>query len=155
MRLPGLCEAAASAGHFAHLIDDLGALHGIELRNKGREFGEERVGHDELGFALVPEAAVAEQQADADFEGMGQTVERGERRNGLAVFNLGDVGARHLHTARQLTLAETTAGTDLLDGRCDIDAAGFFLRRGWSDDQLRRGSLGLFLFEGFVATPAE
>lgn len=150
-----LGEPAASAGHLAHLVDDLVALDGVEVCGDGREFGEEWVRHDELGFALAVAASVAQEQADADLEGLGETVERGERGNSLAVFNFGDVGAWHLHASRELTLAETAAGANLLDSGCDIDAGNVFLRGRWSDDQLWRGSLWLFLFEGFVATPAE
>jgi len=151
----GLGEPAPSAGHFAHLVDDLGALDGVELRGKGHEFCEERICQDELGFALVAAAGISEQQADADFESLGKTVERGECGDGLAVFNFRDVGAWDLHATGELTLAESAAGANLLYGRSNIDAGDVFLRRGWSDDQLWFWSLWLFLFEGFVATPAE
>ena len=150
-----LCEPAPSAGQFAHMVDDHGALNEVELSGEGRKFCKERIGHDELGLALIVAAAVLQQEADADFECVSQAFERRERGCGLAVLDFGDVSAWHLHASGQLTLAETAAGADLLDGRSDIDAGVFRLIGRRSDYQLRSRGFRFFVFEGLVATPAE
>jgi hypothetical protein len=54
-----------------------------------------------------------------------------------------------------LALAEPSAGAYLLDGGGDIDAEVLFLPGGGSHDELWRGNLELFQFEGLVATSAE
>ena len=68
-------------------------------------------------------ARIADQLADVDFKGVGQPLERAKGRNRLAVLDLGDVGARHLHAASQLALAEVTRAADLADLTGDLQAS--------------------------------
>src|ERR1700720_4497021 len=97
------------------MVQEQRPLQRFELGKVLRELCEERVG-EYLGHLFVTLAvAIAHQLADVDLKGCSQTLERSEGRNGLAVFDLGDVGAGNLHAAGELPLAEVTSLANVLD----------------------------------------
>ena len=76
MRLSG---ATTSGCQLPHVIEEDGALQGVELGGVGRDLGEEGVGHENGRLVAVAGVGVAQQGGDIDLQGPGQTIERGER----------------------------------------------------------------------------
>ncbi|HMH13352.1 MAG TPA: hypothetical protein VK578_09610 [Edaphobacter sp.] len=100
----GSGRAAASCGELANVIEEDGALQGVELRGVGRDLGEEGVGHENGRLVAVTGGGIAQQGGDIDLKGFSKAIERGERGHGFAVLDLRDVGARHVHAGGELTL---------------------------------------------------
>src|SRR5664279_2257606 len=151
-----LCQAAIPAGsHIAHLVQEKGALHSVELGSVGGQFREERVGEDGLGFFLAPAAAIAQQVTDIDFECVGKPLERGEGGASLGILNLGDVGAGNLHSSRELTLAEATAAADVANSAGNLRHSVIFWSLVAGDNQLRCLNWHFFHLKWFVAPAAE
>jgi hypothetical protein len=116
---------------------------------------EKRVGKDGDCFFLAAAAAIAQKVANIDLQGIGETLQRREGGACLAILDLGDVGARHLHSSCELTLAEIATTADVADSSCYLWAAVFFRRLRGCNDQLRSLWQRLFHLKGFVAATAE
>ena len=74
--------------------------------------------------SLVARGRVAEQGGDIDLEGAGEAIERGQGRHGLAVLDLGDVGARDVHARGELPLREVADVAEIAHGGGDLNAFG-------------------------------
>ena len=99
------------------LRQDAGALHPVQLGDVGNQLGDKFILHQLANFRLVAAMAAARHQiAYAHFQRPRQPLQRRERRRGLFVFDLGDVGAWHLHAQRQLPLAQAKAVAQRADG---------------------------------------
>ncbi len=146
--------AAAAGGEFANVIEEDGALQGVELRGVGGDLGEEGIGHEDRGLVAMAGVGVAQQGGDVDLEGPGETIERGQGRHGLAVLDLGDVGAGDAHAGGELTLREIAHVAQIANG-CGYLQAAFYCG-GCGDECQRSGSrFGLFDLEAFVAAAAQ
>src|SRR5450631_40965 len=151
-----LCQTAVAAGsHIAHLVQEYGALHGIQLGSIGSQLREERIGEDGLGFFLAPAAAIAQQVTDIDFECVGEPLKRGEGGASLGILNLGDVGAGDLHSSRELTLAEVAAAANVANSAGNLGHSVIFWNLVAGDNQLRRLNGHFFHLKWFVAPAAE
>ncbi len=96
-------------------------LQGVELRRcVGGDLGEERVGGEHGGLVGVAGVGVAQQGGDVHLERAGQAVQRVQRRHGLAILNLRDVGARHAHAGGQLALGEIADVAEIADRGSDL-----------------------------------
>ena len=145
---------AAAGGELADVVEKDGALQGVELRGVERDLGKEGIGHQDCGLVAMAGFGVAQQGRDVDLQGAGEAVERGEGRHGLAVFDLGDVGAGHSHAGSELALGEIANVAEVANCGRYLDAA--FLGCGLGDDCQRGGSrLRLFDLEAFVAAAAK
>src|SRR5882757_9278322 len=98
------------------MVEEDGTLQGVELRGVGRDLGEEGDGHENGRLVAVAGGGVAQQGRDIDWQGPGQPIERGQRRHGLAVLDLRDVGARHVHAGGELTLREIAHVAQITNG---------------------------------------
>ena len=136
------------------MVEEDGTLECVELRGVGRDLGEEGVGHENGRLIAMAGVGVAQQGGDIDLEGPGEAIERGERGHGLAVLNLGDVGAGHVHAGRELTLrkiadvAQVAHGSGYLETLVLRGGCGYESQGGWS-------RFGLFDLEAFVAAAAQ
>jgi hypothetical protein len=154
--LQGRClgSSASSRGKFADMVEEDGSLKGVQLRGVVGDLGEEGIGHQDGGLVAVAIVGVAQQGGDVYLQGAGQAVKRRERRHGLAVFDLGDVGARDAHASSQLALRQVAHVAQVANGRCYLQTAllgcglGYKSEWGWS-------RFGLFDLEAFVAAAAQ
>ena len=119
-----LGSSTTPGGQLSNVVKEDGTLQVVELRGVHGDLGEEGVGHEDGGFVLVACGRVAEQGGDVDLEGAGEAIERGQGRHGLAVFDLGDVGARDVHAPGELPLRKIADAAEIADGRGDLDAFG-------------------------------
>ena len=108
--------AAPSGGQLADVVEEDRALEGVELRGVGRDLGEEGIRHEDGGLVAMAGVGVAQQGRDVDLEGPGETIQGGQGRHGFAVFDLGDVGARHVHPGGELTLREVAHVAQISNG---------------------------------------
>ena len=88
------------------MVEEDGALQVVELRGVHGDLGEERVGHEDRGLVAMARVGIAQQGGDIDLEGLGETIERGQGRHGLAILDLRDVGAGNAHAGGELPLRE-------------------------------------------------
>lgn len=154
VRRRALCRTAASRGQLADVVEEDGPLELVELRGVHRDLGEEGIGHEDSCLVVAARVGVAEQSGDVHLEGLRQPVERGERRHGLAVLDLRDVGAGDVHAGGELTLREIADVTQIANGGGDLQAVVGSCRGG--DERQRRGSrFGLLDLEAFVAAAAQ
>ena len=152
--LKRLCGAATACGELAYVIEEDGALEGVELGGVCGDLGKEGVGHEDGGLVAVAGVGVAQEGRDVHLEGLGQPVERGEGGHGLAVLDLGDVGARHVHARGELTLGEVAHVTEVADSCGDLEAT-FCDRLCWDEGEWSRCGFRFLNFEGLAAAPAE
>ena len=149
-----LCGSTSSGGQFANMVEEDGALELVELRGVSGNLGEERVGGEDGGLVAVARGGVTEQRGDVHLERLGETVERGQRRHGLAVLDLGDVGAGDAHAGGELALGEIADVAKIAHGSGDLESTVFFRLCG--DEGKRRWSwLRELYLERLVAAPAE
>ena len=99
-------------------------------------------------------AAIAYQLADVHFERGGKPFERPQRRDRLAVFNLGNVGAGNLHAAGQLTLAQVAGLANLLHLRRHAKTGVGIADGSLADRNHFDVDRGIFHIERPVAPPA-
>ena len=139
----------------AHLRQDAGHLHAIQLRDEGQNFRDELVFHQFADFFLAALFAAAEQFGHGYLQGSRQPLKRRERRRGFLVFDFGNVGPRYRHAPGKLALAEATAQAQRADRRGQVQVSAAHARDRHHD---RRGEhygfrLGL-LIERRVAASA-
>ena len=127
-RRMGLSGAAAAGGSVANGAVDERALQGLKMRQEDGDLGQKRIGENGGHFLFAAAAGVADQLAYIHFEGVGQTFERAEGGDRLAILDFGDIGAWHLHAQGQLTLAEVAGAADFPDLSGNLQA-GFGRRR--------------------------
>jgi len=102
-----LLGGATTAGsELANVIKKNGALQVIELRSVHGDLGKERIGHEDRGLVAMARVGVAQQGGDVDLKGLGETIEGGQGRHGLAILDLRDVGAGNAHAGGELPLRE-------------------------------------------------
>lgn len=134
-----LGAAATAGGKLANVIEEDGALEGVELRGVESDFCDEGIGHKHGRLIFMACVRVAKEDGDVDLESVCETRERGQRGHGLAVLDLGDVGARHPHAAGELALGEVTDMTQIADGGCDLDAPFGYRNCGNKGERQRYG----------------
>ncbi len=147
-------RAAPAGSHVPHLVQQKGAVVAIKPGELGHEFTDERIAHDGCNLLLPLAAGIAEKMADVDLKSRGEALKRRQSRHGFAVFNLGDVGARHLHAASELALAEAALTAQIANGARDLEAAILFDGLACICDEMGQQLLGFLDFKGFVAAPA-
>ncbi len=142
-----------AGGKLANVIEEDGALQVVELRGVHGDLGEEGIGHEDRGLVAMARVGVAQQGGDVDLKSFGEAIERGQGRHGLAVLDLGDVGAGYAHACRELPLREIAYVTQISNGGGDLQTA--LNSDGCGDERQRGGSwFGLFDLKAFVAAPA-
>ena len=114
--------SAAAGGELADVVEEDGTLEGVELGGVSCDLGQERVGHEHGGLVGVAGGGVVQQGRDIHLKGAGEAIERGERGHGLAVLDLGDIGAGNAHAACELTLAEVADVAEIAHGGGDLEA---------------------------------
>jgi len=147
--------AAASYGGIAYCALEKRAVHRFQGRQKSGNLGQEWIGKDGCDFLIPKAARIPHQLADIHFEGGGQTGQRTERGNRLAVLDFGDVGAGHLHAAGELALREVARLADIAHLSSDLQP-GF--RRGHDRGvgyQLQNGMWGLLHIKRLAALSAK
>ena len=109
------------------------AVQRVEVRQQRRNLGQERIGQNRGHFFFAAAARVADELAHVHLERIGQPFQRTQRGNGLAVLDLGDVGAGHLHAAGQLALAQMARAANLahLSGHLQTGLGGSRDRAGY------------------------
>ena len=147
-------RAAASGGQLADVVEEDGALKGVELRGVGRDLGEEGVGHENGGLVAMAGGGVAQQGGDVDLQSLGEAIEGRERGHGFAVLDLRDVGAGHVHAGGQLTLREVADVAQIAHGCGYLKAVAGFCCLGY-ESQRCRSRFRLFDLEAFVAAAAQ
>ena len=80
--------AATAGGELANVVEEDGALQIVQLRGVHGDLGEEGIGHEDRSLVAMARVGVAQQGGDVDLKGLGETIERGQGRHGLAVFDL-------------------------------------------------------------------
>src|SRR5450756_2994508 len=70
-----LCSAATTGGQFPNMIQEDGALQGVQLRCVGGDFGEERIRHENGGLVAMAGVRVAKQGGDVDLQGFGEPIQ--------------------------------------------------------------------------------
>ena len=80
------------------------------------DLGQEGIVEQDGGLIAVTRGRVAEECGDVDLEGAGEAVEGGQGGHGLAVLDLGDVGARHAHAGRELALRKIADVAEITHG---------------------------------------
>ena len=81
-------------------------VESIDAWEQGGNLSKEWIGQDRSSFFLPTACFVRDEAAHFDPQGVGQALERTNRRPCPAVLDLGDVGAGNLHAARELALAQ-------------------------------------------------
>ena len=84
--------------------------------------GQEGIVEEDGGLVAVAGGRIAEEGGDVDLQGTGEAIERGQGRHGLAVLDLGDVGAGHAHTSGELALREIADVAKIAHGGRDLRA---------------------------------
>jgi len=135
------------------VVEEDGALQSVELRRVCGDLGEEGIGHQDGRLVAVPRAGVAEQGGDIHLQRLRQAVKRGEGRHGLAILDLRDIGARHVHARRELTLRKVAYMAKITNCRGDLEAVMRSCGRG-DDGQRYRCRFGFLDLERFVAAAA-
>ena len=120
-RVVRLGAAATAGGELANVVEEDGALEGVELRGEVRDLGDEGISHEDGGLIFMAGVRIAQEDGDVDLESVRETREGGQRGHGLAVLDLGDVGARHTHTSGELSLREITHVAQIPDGGGDLN----------------------------------
>ena len=138
MRFASLGHASAASGQLAHLVEEDGALEGIQLADKLCNFSQKGVSGEDCRLSLVPCFSIAEKVGDVYLEGARETFERTNRRHGLSIFDLGDISARDAHATGELTLGEVTHEPQIADS-CSYLEAGVFAGQGCGDDSESNG----------------
>src|SRR5260370_9726839 len=101
-----LRRASASCCQLPNMVQEDGTLQGVELRGVSRDLGEERIRHEDGRLVTMARIGVAKQGRDVNLQSFGQAIQGGEGRHGLAVLDLGDVGARDVHACSELALRQ-------------------------------------------------
>jgi hypothetical protein len=115
-----LCGATASAGHVAQGTVNNGAMRLAEQGQELNELDDQRVREKIVDLLFAYAAFIANELREIDVQGICQALERAECGDGLAVLNLRDVGARHLHTICKLTLAQMAHATQIAHLCCHL-----------------------------------
>jgi len=112
---PSILRGAPTTGsHIARRAKDERAVQRIQAGKQSGHLGQKWIGEDRRHF-LVPKAArIANQLSHIDAQSRRQPLKRAEGGNGLAILDLRNICAWHLHAAGQLALAEVARTADLL-----------------------------------------
>jgi len=114
------------------MVEEDGALQSVQLRGVEGDLGEEGVGGEDGGLVAMAGVGVAQEGGDVHLKGAGEAVERGQGRHGLAVLDLGDVGAGYAHAGGELTLREITHVAQIPNGGGYLESA-FLGGGGWDE----------------------
>ena len=63
-----LGAAAAAGGELTDMIEEDGALQGVELRGEVRDLCDEWIGHEDGGLIFMARVRIAKQDGDIDLE---------------------------------------------------------------------------------------
>jgi hypothetical protein len=113
-----LGRATTAGGELANVVEEDGPLEVVELRGVHGDLGEEGIGHEDRGLVAMARVGVSQECGDVDLKGSGEAIERGQRRHGLAVLDLGYVGAGNAHAGGELPLREIAHVAQIANGRC-------------------------------------
>jgi len=149
-----LCSAATTGGQFPNMIQEDGALQGVQLRCVGGDFGEERIRHENGGFVAMAGVRVAKQGGDVDLQGFGEPIQGREGGHGFAVLDLGNIGAGNVHAGGELPLGEVPDVAEIADSGGDLKTA-LLLGRGRDQSKWCCNWFRLLNFEGFAAAAAK
>jgi hypothetical protein len=149
-----LGSSAASGSQLADVVEEDGPLQRVQLRGVVGDLGEEGIGHENGGLIAVAIVGVAQQGGDIDLKSAGQPVKRRKRRHGLAVLDLGDVGAGNAHASGQLTLRQVAHVAQVANGCGYLYTALLGCCRG-DESEWGWSWFGLLDLEAFVAAAAQ
>src|ERR1035438_8431130 len=150
-----LSGAPASCSRIPHSAREEHPLHRVQMWQQSGNLGQERVGKQGSDLLVAAAAGIPHQVAHVHLEGCSQPLKRTERGYGLAVFDLGDIGAGHLHAPGQLALAHVARLANIAHLPSNLQPGLGGSRSGWADHQLRRQRHRLFHIEGPVALSAK
>ncbi len=120
--LGGCCKskplggAATASGELTNVVEEDGALEVVELRGVHGDLGEEGIGHEDRGLVAMARIGVSQEGGDVDLKGPGEAIERRQGRDGLAIFDLGDIGAGNAHAGGELSLREIAHVAQVANG---------------------------------------
>ncbi len=136
------------------MVQEDGALEGVELRGVGRNLGEEGIGHENSRLVAMAGGGVTQQGGDVDLKGSGETIERGESGHRLPVLDLGNIGTRDIHAGGELTLREVAHVAQVANGSGHLNA---IVGGRWLGNECDGGGsrLRLLDLEAFVAAAAQ
>ena len=146
--------ATPSRCQFADVIQEDRALQCVELRGVGRDLGEEGIGHENGCLVAMAGGCVAQQGRDVDLKSFREAGERGQGWHGLAVLDLGDIGAGDVHAASELPLRQVADVTQIADGRSYLKTT-LLLGLWWDESEWGWCRFRHLNFEGFAAATAE
>jgi hypothetical protein len=152
-RVRRLCGAATPGGELSDVVEEDRTLQRVELRGIRCDLGQERIGHQHGSLVRMTAVGVAQQGRDVDVESSCEAVERRQCGHGLAVLDLRDVGARHVHAGGELALGEVADVAKIADGGCNLDSLDGFDGWGNKGEWRRRGGW-LLDFQGVLAAAA-
>ena len=117
------------------------------------DLGDEGIGHQDGGLVFVTGVRVAQEDGDVDLQGVREAREGGQRGHGLAVLDLGDVGAGHAHARGELALGEIAHVAQIANGGGDLNVTFRGGHRGNQGERQRCG-FGCFDLERSLAAGA-
>src|ERR1700689_1984209 len=150
-----LGTSTASHCQVAHLVQEHRALQGIHPCDVRSQLRQKRVAENRRGLFMAAATRIPKQVTDVDFQCSGQTRQRRQRRHRLAVLDFRDVGARHLHAASQLALAQIAALTQITHRARDLQAVVFRHSLFRFARELRDETFWFLDLEGLVAASAK
>ena len=150
-----LCRAAASCGCITEGAEKERTVQRVKMLQQRRNLGQERIVEDLRNFFVAATACIADQLAHFHAKGEGEPLERTQGRDRLAVFDFRNVGARHLHPSRELTLAQMAGAAQFPHLRRYLHAGVVAMGRRVAHHQMRSQLRRFLVVEGFVAFSAK
>jgi hypothetical protein len=108
--------AATTGGELANVVEEDGTLEVVELRGVHGNLGEEGIRHEDGSLVAMARVGVSQEGGDVDLKGAGEAIERRQGRDGLAIFDLGDVGTGNAHAGGELPLREIAHVAQVANG---------------------------------------
>jgi hypothetical protein len=120
-----LRTSSRSHRQVTHLRQNARHLHPVQLRQIRHDLRHELIFHQFANFFLPVPFSTGEQIRHTDLERLRQSLQGGQSRCCLLVFNFRHVCSRHRHTQRQLSLTQAIAQSQRSDrvGQLEMPAA--------------------------------
>ena len=123
-----LCGTPAAHCGIPHRPQKERPVQRVQMRQERGNLGKEWVVQDRRDLFVAAAARVANQLAHFHAKGQSQPFQRSQSGNRLAVFNFGDVSSRHLHSPRQLALAQMARPAHLAHLSGNLQAGSVVIR---------------------------